>query len=220
MTVAEGKAAERLKEAIEKAINASPSRRFVESLELVVVLPDLEIKKGETKLREVFFLPHPPRKTVRICLVAEGDLAYQAKQTGLFFRVLGRADLDDLSRSKRRVKKLARECDWVLVQTDLMGFAGRVLGPALGPRGKTLVPVPPRSDPRQLAERYAKAVLVRVKDQPHVQVRIGTIGNTIDELIENAAAVIGLVESKLKGTTRIGPAYVKKTMGKPVKIAL
>lgn len=209
-----------LRGAIQEAIASGPKRNFVESVELIIPLPGVDVKKGDVKLREVLFLPHPPRKKVNICLVAEGDTAVQAKELGGFHKILGKQELDELSKNKKAAKKLAKECDWVLVQSDMMGLAGRVLGPALGPRGKIPIAVPPRSDLKQFLDRYARAVMVRVKDQPQIQVRIGTLNNSIDELLENAIAVLNLVDSKLRGTVALREIYVKKTMGRPVKVKL
>ncbi|GBF09756.1 50S ribosomal protein L1, partial [Aeropyrum pernix] len=62
----------------------------------------------------------------------------------------------------------------VLVGADLMGLAGRILGPALGPRGKAPVPVPPNASIKDLIERYKAAVWVRIRNQPQVMARIGT----------------------------------------------
>jgi large subunit ribosomal protein L1 len=209
-----------LREAINEALNNSPKRKFEESVELIVTFPGLDVKKADVKLREVLFLPHAPKKKSKICIVAEGDLALQAKDMEGFHRVLSKAELEELGKSKKMVKKLAKDCDWVLVQSDLMGLAGRILGPALGPRGKIPIAVPPRADLKQFLDRYNRAVIVRIKDQPQVQTKIGTVNNTIDELVENAMAVLNLIDSKLRGVVKIGDIYIKKTMGKPVKIKL
>lgn len=211
---------EQLRKAISEALNSGPKRKFEESVELIVTFPGLDVKKADVKLREVLFLPNPPKKKAKICLVADGDLALQAKSIEGFSKVLTRAELEELGKSKKAVKKFAKECDWVLVQSDLMGLAGRILGPALGPRGKIPTAIPPRADLRQFLERYNRAVIVRIKDQPQIQVKIGTIGNTVDELVQNAASVLNLIDSKLRGSVKIGNLYVKKTMGKPVKIKL
>ncbi len=210
---------EQLREAIKKALESGKKRNFKESVELIAVFRELDLKSQESRMRETLFLPHEPRKQVKICVVAEGDLALQAKNAGAH-RVIGRQELNEMANNRKLAKKLARECDWVLVQTDLMPIAGRVLGPALGPRGKIPVPLPPRGDASALINRYRRAVLLRVKDQPQIQVRIGTVDNTLDELVENAQAVLQAIENKYKGLNVLEAIYVKKTMGPPVKVKL
>ena len=208
-----------LKNAIKEALEKGKKRNFKESVELIAVFRELDLKNQEQRMRETVFLPHEPRKQVKICVVAEGDLALQAKQAGAY-KVIGRNELNEMSGNKKMAKKLAKECDWVLVQTDLMPVAGRVLGPALGPRGKIPVPLPPRGDVTPLINRYKRAVLLRVKDQPQIQVRIGTVDNTLDELVENAQAVLQAIENKYKGLNVLEAVYVKKTMGPPVKVKI
>jgi len=206
-----------LRKAIEEALASGPPRRFKESVELIVVYDKGAFKPEELRTRETIFLPHPPKKEVKLCIAADGDLAVQARVSGLFSVVVDRAALDELSKNKRKAKKLAKHCDWVLVQRELMGLVGRVLGPALGPRGKVPVMLPPDANLSSAAEAYKRAVLAKMKDQPHVQVRIGTVDNTVEELVENAAAVLQALEAKFKDK-RAKAVYVKKTMGPPVKL--
>uniref|UniRef100_A0A7J3ZKV5 Large ribosomal subunit protein uL1 n=1 Tax=Fervidicoccus fontis TaxID=683846 RepID=A0A7J3ZKV5_9CREN len=207
----------RLREAIERALKEGPKRRFKESVELIVVLKRSELKPEDMRMRETVFLPHPPKKDVRICIVAEGDFAVQARNSKAYM-VIDRSVLDELSSNRRKARKIARACDWTLVQRELMGVAGRVLGPVLGPRGKVPVPIVPSTQLESLIESYRRAVLLRVKDQPQVQVRIGTEGNSIDELVENASAVLQAIENKFKESRAIEAVYVKKTMGRPIEI--
>lgn len=211
--------ADQLRKAIKEALGKGKKRNFKESVELIAVFRELDLKNQEHRMRETVFLPHEPKKQVRICVVAEGDLALQAKNAGAY-KIIGRSELNEMTGNRKQAKKLARECDWVLVQTDLMPIAGRVLGPALGPRGKIPVPLPPRGDAAALINRYRRAVLLRVKDQPQIQVRIGTVDNTLDELVENAQAVLQAIENKYKGLNVLEAVYIKKTMGPPVKVKI
>ncbi len=212
---------EKLKEAIKEALEKGKKRRFKQSVEMIIVFDSRAVdpRNPESRIREIVFLPHEPKKEVRVCVVATGDTALQAKEAGAY-KVLSREDLEELSKDRKKAKKIAKECDWTLIQTDLMPIAGRVLGPALGPRGKIPVPLPPRADVKALINRYKRAVLVRIKDQPQIQVRIGTEDNTIDELVENAQNVLQVIENKFKTLSNITAVYFKKTMSEPVKVKL
>jgi len=210
---------EQLAEAIKKAIESGPKRKFKESIEMIIVFRELDLKNPDSRIRETVFLPHPPKKKVNICLVADGDFAVQAKNAGADM-VIDRSMLEELSKSRKEAKKIAKKCDWVLVQTDLMPIAGRALGPVLGPRGKIPVPIPPRGSPEAAINRYRRAVLVRIKDQPQIQVRIGTVDNSIEELVENATTILQTIENKFKTLSNVQAVYFKKTMGEPVKLRL
>jgi len=211
--------ASKLDEAIKELLEKGEKRKFKQSIEMIIVFKDIDPKKPEFKIREQVFLPYSPKKDPEICIVADGDLALQAKNLGVK-NVIDRQILDELSKDKKKAKKVAKNCDVVLVQTDLMSVVGRVLGPALGPRGKAPLPLPPRVDLASLLERYKRLAIVRIKDQPQIQVRIGSEDNKPEELRENALAVLNTIENKLKGLSNISAIYLKKTMSKPVKVSL
>lgn len=208
---------EKIKELIVEAIGKSKKRKFKQSVELILVLRDVDIKSPEGRIRETIFLPYKPNKDIKICVVAEGDMAIKAKEAGAY-RVITRDDLKVLSENRKAAKKLARECEWVLVRTDLMGLAGRILGPALGPRGKIPVPVPINANIIALIETYKKAVYVRTKDQPQIMARIGTEDMDVEQLAENALAIISTISAKLKNPKyNIAKIVVKTTMGPAVE---
>jgi len=201
---------------IKKALEISEKRNFKQSVELVVVLKDVDLKSPSAKIREVVFLPKGRGRDAKICVVGDGDFLEAAKEGGAYLAISS-SDLKSID--KKQAKKIASTCDWILVRSDLMGVAGRVLGPALGPRGKVPVPVPPGANIKALISRYKNAVLVRVKDQPQIMTAIGTEDLPVEDLVENALAVLSLIESKLPaGSANIKQVYVKTTMGAPVTV--
>ncbi len=207
---------EEIREAIEKAVKYSKPRNFKQSIELIIVLKDVDPKSPEGRIRETVILPKGLGKELKICVVADGEMAEKAKNAGAY-RVITRNEL--LSISKKEAKKIAQTCDWVLVRTDLMAYAGRILGPALGPRGKIPVPVPPSANIEAVIKRYKSAILLRNKDQPQLMSKIGTEDMSVDDLLENALTILSRVESKLpNGIHNIAKIIVKTTMGPPVEV--
>ncbi len=206
---------EMLAQAVEKVVSHKHAN-FKESVELVIVLRDVNVKELGGKVRETVFLPKGRGKERKVCVVADGEMAEKARQAGAHM-VLTPADLQGMT--KKNAKKIADTCDWVLVKTDLMAVVGRTLGPALGPRGKAPIPVPPGSDMSALLNRFKNAVLARLKDQPQVMTSIGTVDMKPEDLAENALAVISAVEAKLpQGVANIDKVIVKTTMGIPVEV--
>ena len=208
---------EAIVEAVRRALRLGKKRRFKQSVDLIVVLKDVDIKSPEGRIREVIFLPNKPSKEPRVCVVAEGDMAVKAKELGV--PVYTRADLQNLRNNRKAAKKIAEQCDWVLVRVDLMGLAGGTLGPALGPRGKAPTPVPMKADIAQMIERYKSAVWVRVRNQPQIMCRVGTEDMPPEKIAENIKAVLSAITGKL-GTQKIGRIIVKRTMGIPVEVPL
>ncbi|MEM2947437.1 MAG: 50S ribosomal protein L1 [Candidatus Bathyarchaeia archaeon] len=206
-----------LKEAKEKG----SKRNFTQSVELILNLQDIDMKSPEGRLQENVELPYPPaEKTNKICVIATGELALKAKRANADL-VLERAELEGLAGKKKDLRKLANEYDFFIAEAPLMPLVGKVLGPALGPRGKMPIPVPPTADIESLLNKYRRTVVVRMRNQPVIQCRVGTENMKEEELAENVQAVLRVVEGKLKrGMKNIKSVCIKTTMGAPVKIKL
>lgn len=191
---------------------------FVQSVELIVKLRDIDLKKPENRLNESVELPNPLDKETKICVIAGGDLATRAK-AGQADLVLAREDLDKLGKDKKATRKLVSEYEYFIAEAPLMPLVGKTIGPILGPRGKMPTPVPPNAPIDQIVNSHRKLIRVRVRDQPVVQCRIGTEKMPDGKIAENAQAVLSRIEAKLeRGTKNIGQVLVKTTMGKPVKV--
>ncbi|MEM0366613.1 MAG: 50S ribosomal protein L1 [Acidilobaceae archaeon] len=201
--------------AIMKCLEIGKPRKFKQTIELIITLSGLDLKSPEAKLRETLYLPKGLGKSRNVCVIADGDMLLEARKLGL--NVYSREDIQALD--KKNAKKLADKCDWVLVKADLMGVVGKILGPALGPRGKAPIPIPPNISLSSVVNRYSKSIWVRIRNQLQIACPIGVEDMSLEDLTENAKAVLSLVESKL-GAQKIKNIYVKKTMSPPVSISL
>ena len=194
-------------------------RKFSQSIDLVVKLREVDLKKPENRINETIALPNPPEKPLRICVIASGDLATRAKQAGADMLV-GRQELESFGRDKKAARRLAVDYDFFIAEAPLMPLVGRGLGSFLGPRGKMPTPVPPTAPIEQLVSTHRKMVRVRMREQPVLQCRIGTENMADDKLVENIQAVVSRIEQKLeRGFKNISEILLKATMSKPVKIS-
>jgi len=211
------------KDAVLKALDEvrkANRKNFIQSVDLVFSLTDIDLKKPENRLNEAVDLPNPTKIEARIVVFATGDLATRAKTSGAD-QVLGREDLDRYGGNKKEVKKLADSADFFIAETTMMAAVGKVLGPVLGPRGKMPTPVPPNAPIENVVARHSKIVRVRVRDQLNTQCRIGSEDMSNDELAGNIQAVISRLETRLpKGLRNIHEIGVKTTMGPLVKIKM
>jgi len=195
-------------------------RKFAQSIDLVVRLREVDLKKPENRINETIALPNPPEKALKVCVIASGDLATRAKSAGADM-LIGRQELDGLSKDKKAARKLAQENDFFIAEAPLMPLVGRALGSFLGPRGKMPTPVPPNAPIEQVVANHRKMVRVRMREQPVLQCRIGTEAMADEKLAENIQAVVSRIEQKLeRGFKNIGEILIKGTMSKPVKISL
>jgi len=208
-----------VEKAVREAIEASLRRNFRQSVDLIVVMRDVDLKSPQGRIREVVFLPHQPNRKVTICVAADGDMAVKAREVA--DRVLTKEELQGLVGNRKAAKKIAEFCDWVLVRTDLMPLVGRTLAPALGPRGKVPIPVPPNANIVDFVKRYRAAVMLRMKDQPQVMCSVGTEDMKVEEIVENIYKVLSALEGKLPNArNNIARVIVKTTMGPPVEVML
>jgi large subunit ribosomal protein L1 len=193
-------------------------RKFSQSIDLIVKLREVDLKKPENRINEAIPLPNPPDKPLKICVIASGDLGTRAKTAGSDMLV-SRSDMENLGKDKKAARKLAQEYDFFIAEAPLMPLVGRALGSFLGPRGKMPTPVPPTAPIEQIVSGHRKMVRVRMREQPVLQCRVGTESMSDDKLVENIQAVFSRIEQKLeRGVKNIGEILVKTTMSKPVKI--
>lgn len=207
--------------AVKEAKEKSGKRNFAQSVELILTLQDIDMKSPEGRLQENVELPHPPpERTNRICIIATGELALKAKKANADL-VIERVELEGLAGKKNELRKIANEYDFFIAEAPLMPLVGKILGAVLGPRGKMPLPVPPTADIESLLGKYRRTVVIRMRNQPVIQCRVGTEGMKEEELAENIQAVLRTVEGKLKrGIKNIKSVSIKTTMGAPVKIKL
>lgn len=211
------------KDAITKAIvdmkSKSDKRKFNQSVELAVKLRELDLKRPESRINESIELPTAPSKDTKVAVIAGGDLAIRARNAGADL-IIGREDLDKMGRVKKEARKIAQSYDFFVAEAPLMPQVGKTLGQMLGPRGKMPTPIPPTAPIDDIIKRQRKNARLKMKDQPVIQVKVGTEDMSDDVLVQNIQAVISRLEAKLeKGSKNISSVSVKTTMGPLVKVA-
>ena len=207
-----------LLDAIKEAKTQSGEREFNQTVEFILNIKEIDMKSPEGKIQAVVDLPHATGKQNKICVVASGELALKARQAKAD-AVLEKSDLEAYAGNKKQLRKLANAYDVFLSEAPLMPLVGKILGPALGPRGKLPVPVPPNADIAPLITKHRKTVVVKMRNQPIIQCAVGTADMKEEQIVDNIQAVLRLVEGKLKrGLKNVKLAFVKTSMVKPVEI--
>jgi large subunit ribosomal protein L1 len=205
-------------DAVKEAKEKSGGKKFNQTVDLILNIQEIDMKAPEGKIQEVVELPHATGKPNKICVIASGELALKARRANAD-NVIERADLEALSGKKKDLRKLAGDYDVFISEAPLMALVGKTLGPVLGPRGKMPIPVPPTVDIAALLAKHRNTVLVRMRNQPIIQVSVGSESMNEEELFDNIQAVLRVLEGKLKrGLKNIKLVYVKTSMGVPVKI--
>ncbi|MGB9667869.1 MAG: 50S ribosomal protein L1 [Thermosulfidibacteraceae bacterium] len=206
-----------LKEALElvKKMCELMKRNFDETVELAVKL-GVDPRHADQMVRGSVVLPHGTGKPVRVLVFAKGDKAKEALEAGADY--VGAEDL---------VEKIQKEgwfdFDKAVATPDMMGIVGR-LGKILGPKG--LMPNPKAGTVTMDVAKAVKdlkrgMIEFRVDKAGNIHVPIGKQSFTVEQLYENAKAVIdALLRAKpatSKGQYMRGVA-VSSTMGPGVKV--
>jgi large subunit ribosomal protein L1 len=200
-------------EAVEKVKSLSTAK-FDETVELAVRL-GIDPRKAEQIVRGTLSLPAGTGKTNRVAVFADGEAAQAARDAGA--DVVGADDL---------VAKVAGgflDFDVAIASPDLMGKVGG-LGRVLGPRG--LMPNPKTGTvttdvAKAVTEFKGGRVEYRTDKIGNVQLRVGKVSFSRDDLVRNIQAVLDeLVRAKpasAKGRYLLS-VTVSSTMGPGVKV--
>lgn len=201
---------------IGEAKTTDKERKFKQTVELYIVLKDIDVKKGFA-MNETIQLPKKLTSPTTVCVMAGGDMGLKAKNANAD-RVLSGDEINNMAANKRQARKFINNYDFFLADTQLMTTVGKVLGQLLGPRGKMPVPVPFNAPIDSFLERFRSSIRVKVKNSLSISCKIGDESMSDVDLAANAHAVLAAVEKKLpSGDRNIRRVIVKTSMGKPIK---
>ena len=124
---------------IKQAKESDKERKFNQTMELIMVFKDVDVKKGFA-INEIIQLPKKINRPASVCIMATGDMGIKAKKANAD-RVINEDELTKLGANKRESRKIINKYDFFLADTKLMPTVGKVLGQLLGPRGKMPTPV-------------------------------------------------------------------------------
>lgn len=205
-------------EAVKKAKEESKPRNFTQSMDVIINVRDLDVKRPENRFNEEVTLPNGRGKEVKIGVIADGELIVQAKNAGVDL-VINKEDLEALGKDRKAAKRAANSVDFFVAQADMMPLVGRFLGPVLGPRNKMPKPVPATIKLDPLLERLQNTVKVGIKQQPSIQIIVGSQDMTDEEIAENIETVLTVLDRQLdKGRSQIKSMFIKTTMGPTVRV--
>lgn len=195
-----------IKEAIAE-MRKDKTRNFVQSVDLIITLKNIDLKKPENKFSKDIKLPHGRGKDVVVGIISE--------KSGI-----GKRDIEGMQRDKKKLREFSKKYDFLLCEPQLMALVGKVLGRYLAPKGKMPKLLPPNRDPNDVIEETKNSVKIRVRDSPAVQIAIGTESMQDEQLEGNAERVIDEVKKLLPGKSQIRSVFIKKTMGKSVGVKI
>jgi len=203
--------------AVKKALERSPKRNFVQTVDLSINLKDVDMSIPKNRIQEDIILPHGRGKPIKVCVIGSGEMLLKAKDVA--DRVVSLEELGTIADDKKQAKKMATEFEYFIAEAPLMPTIGKRLGIVLGPRGKMPKPILLGADPKPMIDNLRRSVPVRSRDRLTFHTAVGTTDMPPEEIADNIEQIVKRLSTKLeKGTMNIRSAFVKTTMGPSEKV--
>lgn len=188
--------------------------KFNETVEVHFRL-GIDVKHADQQIRSTVVLPAGLGKEVRVCVIAKGPKATEAKEAG--------ADAAGAEEIIEKIEKGWFEFDTLIATPDCMGMLGK-LGRVLGPKG--LMPNPKTGTvtldvAKAVKDAKAGKVEFRADKQGMIHCPIGKVQFEEADLSKNFAtladAILRAKPSSAKGTY-VKSLYLATTMGPGIKV--
>jgi|TARA_Y100000310_G_scaffold216244_1_gene217282 large subunit ribosomal protein L1 len=222
---------------LKKVKENSPKKNFKQSIDLIINLRGLDLKKTEHNVNIFTTLHQDTGKKISICAFVAPDMESKAKEVCDETILL---DQFEKYKNKSEIKKLANKHDFFVAQASVMPKVATAFGRFLGPKGKMPNPklgsvLPQNANIKPLYEKLKRTINLVTKNEPTIKCRVGQEDTTDNDIIDNILTVYNSTIQKLPNEKQnvksvmlkltMGPAFVlgketedKKTGKKATKI--
>lgn len=203
-------------------LNKEPKKKFNQSIDLVFLFKNLDLKKPTNHIDFYAEIPHTRGRKIKVCALVSGELAEDAKK--VCDLVIQDSEFSNY-KDKKKGKILARQYDYFIGQANIMGKIAGTFGRTLGPKGKMPNPkagcvIPPKGV--SIENLYAKLqtlVRVSVKSQLHFSISVGREDSKPEDVVENILSLYKTVLTALpQEKNNIKNVFIKKSMSKTIKL--
>ncbi|MFC1728231.1 50S ribosomal protein L1 [Nanoarchaeota archaeon] len=208
-------------EALKKAKEASKKRNFAQSVDLIITLKGLDMKKPDNQVDLFIVLHHPKGKESKVCALIGPETKESAKTCD---KVILEDEFKKYQTDKKLLKNLVNDYDFFIAQANLMPKIATTFGRVLGPNGKMPNPkagcvVPPKANLGPVVEKLKNTIRASAKVQPMIQCIIGKEDMDEKQIVDNILTVYKQIASHVPNeSNNIKSVLIKLTMGKPVKV--
>ena len=200
---------------IGEARQGSKKRKFKQTWDFSIVVKNINLKKPENRFSSDFTLPKGRGKDPKIAVIADTMISEVKGKADL---IIKKAEIESLAKDKKRFKKIIDEHIF-LAEASLMPLIGKALGSVLGPRGKLPRPVPPKIKIEPFIMAAKRTVRISMKENPVINMVVGSEDMPDEGIAANVVAAYNFVRDRLpKGRNNMRAAYLKLTMGKPIRV--
>merc|ERR1711935_1163646 len=209
---------EQLYECVNAVLTASKDkkRKFNETVDLQIGLKNYDPQKDK-RFSGTVKLKHVPRQKYKVCLLGDQQHCDQANALGM--DCMSADDLKKLNKDKKKVKKLAKKFDAFLASGTLIKQIPRLLGPGLNKAGKFPTMLTHSDDMIGKVNDIKATVKFQMKKVLCLNVAVGNVGMTEDQIVQNLNLSINFLVSLLKKNWQnVKSLYIKSAMGPPQRL--
>merc|ERR1711925_44873 len=157
-------------------------------------------------------LKYVPRKKFRVCVLGDQAHCDEAKAKGI--PSMSADDLKKLNKNKKEVKKLAKKYDAFLASESLIKQIPRLLGPGLNKAGKFPALLTHNDNMEAKVLDLKSTIKFQMKKVLCLNVAVGNVGMTEDELAQNVHLAMNFLVSLLKKHWQnVKSLHIKSSMG-------
>merc|ERR1712055_1267689 len=191
-------------------------RKFLESVDLQIGLKNYDPQKDK-RFSGTVKLKHVPRNKFRVCVLGDQAHCDEAKEKGI--ACMSADELKKLNKDKKKVKKLAKSYDAFLCSDTLIKQIPRLLGPGLNKAGKFPTLITHNDNMEAKILDLSSTIKFQMKKVLCLNVAVGNVSMTEDELVYNIHLSINFLVSLLKKHWQnVRSLYIKSTMGAPLRL--
>ena len=209
-------------DALAKVRKDTKERKFKQTVDLVINIKDIDLKKPEEKLDLFLQLPKDRIKKAKICALVDDERLADAKKA--CDTVIHKDDFAKYEKDKAALKRITNDHAFFVTQPQLMPEVAKAFGRILGPRGKMPNPkagciIPPKVPMEAIVDRLRKTVRLQTKNDKAVRVAVGDEGMPDADIAVNVLAVYNVVVAKLpQHEANIVSVLLKLTMSPPAEV--
>ncbi len=196
-------------------------KKFKQSIDLLINLKDMDIKKAENNIDLFLQLPHPSEKKLKLGAFVDQQLGVQANK--LFDIVVLKEDFAKWN-NKKDQKKLASSYDLFVSQIEVMSLVATNFGKVFGARGKMPNPkagcvVSGTANLEPLVNKLKNTIRIKTKNEASIKISIGAEDTPDDKLVDNVLFIYSNLLLKLpQEKQNIKYVALKYTMSPLIKI--
>lgn len=204
-----------------KKLRQENKRNFSQTIDFIINVKDLDLKKAENQIEAFLTLPHAFKKR-KVCALVGPESLEDAKN--VCDEVILKDDFESYAKDKKLARKLVKNTDFFIAQANVMVNVASAFGKVLGPKGKMPNPkagavFPPKAPIKPIYDKLQKTVQLKIKTALTAQLPVGTESMKDEEIADNIMSVYEYLIRHLPNEEKnIKSILVKLTMSKPIRV--